>query len=108
MTSHDIETKAKAIFARNLLIESATCNDIQLNPLENIKITRNKITRNQIIAMLEKKVYLVFVKCKTMDKYGRVLADVYTPNNLDENHSLNNMMLNAKLAYEYHGGHKEA
>jgi len=103
MTSHDIETKAKAILARNLLIESATCNDIQLNPLENIKITRNKI-----IEMLEKKVYLVFLKCKTMDKYGRVLADVYAPNNLDENNSLNNMMLNAKLAYEYHGGHKEA
>lgn len=101
MTSNNIEKKTKAIIARNLLIKLATCDDIYLNTLENIHITRN-----QIIAMLEKKVYLVFLKCKNMDKYGRVLADVYTSDNIDNTKSLNSMILDANLAYEYHGGLK--
>ena len=96
MTSNNLETKTKAIDARNLLIKLATCEKDC-----NITSTTN---RNQIIAMLEKKVYLVFLKCKNMDKYGRVLADVYTAGDMST--SLNSMILDANLAYEYHGGLK--
>lgn len=105
ISSRDPVTKQKAIIARNLLIQFSTCNDIEV-PANLINILSTPSTRNQIISMLEKKVYLVFLKCKKMDKYGRVLADVYAAD--DMNTSLNSMILEANLAYEYYGGHKSS
>ncbi len=48
---------------------------------------------------------LVYLKCTKLGKYGRLLADVYkTPN--DEK-SLNQILIDEGLAYEYHGEGKK-
>lgn len=45
----------------------------------------------------------VYLKNVKTEKYGRILADVYTKNNLH----LNQFMIDNKLAVEYSGGTKE-
>lgn len=95
MTSHDQNQKEKAIIARNFVIKMAT--QIELD-------THSKYTRNGIIKLLNQKVYLVYIKCKTMDKYGRVLAELYSTDDLER--SINQKILNLDMAYEYHGGTK--
>lgn len=97
MTSSDIYIKKKAIIARNLLIKMATNSELELD-------INRKYTRNDIITLLNNKVNLVYLKCKTMDKYGRVLADIYSTDNLET--SINNRILSLNMAYEYHGGTK--
>jgi endonuclease YncB( thermonuclease family) len=99
ITSHITEEKDKAIIARNLTIKLLTCDDVILD-------NNTKYTRNNIISSLEKKVYLVYLKCKNMDKYGRVLADVFTQD--DFHTSVNSKLFNSHLAYEYHGGTKKS
>lgn len=95
MTSHDPNKKEHAIIARNFLIKLTT--NLELD-------TKRKYTRNDIIGLLNQKVYFVYIKCKTMDKYGRVLADLYTTDDLET--SINQKILNVNMAYEYHGGTK--
>jgi endonuclease YncB( thermonuclease family) len=49
---------------------------------------------------------IVHLRCKGMDKYGRVLATVYK--NAEDSQSLNTILLGAGLAYEYNGGARRA
>ena len=95
MTSHDADKKERAIIARNFLIKMAT--QLELD-------THRKYTRYDIIGLLNQKVYFVYIKCKRMDKYGRVLAELYSTDDLET--SINQKILNIDMAYEYHGGTK--
>jgi endonuclease YncB( thermonuclease family) len=95
MTSQDVKQKEHAIIARNLVIKLAT--NLELD-------TNRKYTRNDIIALLNQTVYFVYIKCKTMDKYGRVLAELYSTDDLET--SINQKILNLDMAYNYHGGTK--
>ena len=96
MTSQDPKQKEHAIMARNLVIKLTTQNELD---------TKRKYTRNDIIGLLNQKVYFVYIKCKTMDKYGRVLAELYSTDDLET--SINQKILNLDMAYIYHGGHKK-
>jgi endonuclease YncB( thermonuclease family) len=96
LTSQDAKQKEHAIIARNLVIKLAT--QIELD-------TKRKYTRNDIIALLNQTVYFVYIKCKTMDKYGRVLAELYSTDDLET--SINQKILNLDMAYNYHGGTKK-
>jgi endonuclease YncB( thermonuclease family) len=55
---------------------------------------------------LDKNVKLVF---KSLDKYGRHLCDVYAcKGGAAEEQSVSDLLLDSKLANEYHGGKKKA
>jgi endonuclease YncB( thermonuclease family) len=54
---------------------------------------------------LEEKVFLVYLKCRNYDKYGRLLCDVFC----ESNEGLKNLaeqLIFEKLAYRYDGGRK--
>ena len=97
--SHITDEKDKAILARNIVVKLLTYDEIILD-------FYSKYNRIDIINLLDKKVYLVYLKCKHMDKYGRVLADVYSMDDCYK--SVNNKLLESKLAYEYHGCTKKS
>lgn len=62
-------------------------------------------TAKQVIDHLDQSVTLVYLQCQKMDKYGRVLANVYhAPNGV----SLTSWLIDNKLGVQYFGGHKVA
>lgn len=91
--STDNYIKKKAIDAKNRIFEYIS--DYTLTKDLNIKeyLYQNYIT--------------VWLECKNFDKFGRVLADVFkTHNNECIGQPISQILLNEKLAYEYHGEHK--
>lgn len=48
---------------------------------------------------------LVYLKCGTFDKYGRLLGEMYV--NADDTQSVNQLMVANGYGYEYHGGTKK-
>ena len=48
---------------------------------------------------------LVYLKCGTFDKYGRLLGDMFI--NRDDTNSVNQLMIDKGYGYEYHGGTKK-
>ena len=99
MTSKDLSEKVRAIHARNRLVSILTGGQVDLDSLSST-------TRPSINAKLCEKVHLVFLECRGMDKYGRVLAALYHPDDLAGG-SANQRMLDEGLAKPYQGGTKE-
>jgi endonuclease YncB( thermonuclease family) len=97
MKSKDESQKEKAIQARNRLIELVTGGKIGK---EEIK------TRKDIVAILNSNIYTVNIECLEMDKYGRVLAKLYSET--DESTTFSDILINEGLAYKYYGGTKQA
>jgi endonuclease YncB( thermonuclease family) len=91
--SKNIENKNLAIKARNRLFELVT----------NINLYEN-ISRKDMRDQLNKKCYLIKLKCGKFDKYGRLLGHLYSINNSDL--SYNQILIKEKLAYYYDGGTK--
>jgi endonuclease YncB( thermonuclease family) len=53
---------------------------------------------------LSDNVYLVYIKCKDFDKYGRLLGDVYKTD--EDDISFSEILMEEKLAYFYDGKKK--
>lgn len=83
----------QAIQARNRVICLVTSEDIQ-----NIQ----SMSRKDIKALLNMNQYFVKIQCHHFDKYGRVLADVYTIDNPNE--TINQILLREHLAVEMMNG----
>ncbi len=71
-------------------------------------ITNNKLntyTNKEVGIFLDKKVYLVKIKCNKFDKYGRLLVHIYKYNTkkLDVINSFNHILIKQNLAYPYLG-----
>jgi len=67
------------------------------------------IKKDEVIKILEKNKKLVTVKALQMDKYGRVLVELYNADSDSETSlSFNDILVEKKLAVKYDGGHKEA
>jgi endonuclease YncB( thermonuclease family) len=62
------------------------------------------ITRTDIKRILNESVFLVYLECKDFDKYGRLLADVYTDKT--KTIMLSQHLLDKHLAYVYTGATK--
>lgn len=94
--SKNQDNKTLALQARLELLNLITQNTQQEY---NINITRTDIKR-----ILNESVFLVYLECKDFDKYGRLLADVYT----DKTKSimLSQYLLDKHLAYPYTGATK--
>jgi len=94
INSKDKNILEKAILARNTVAYLCSKDDSTIN-IQNKKEIRKYFNKNLV---------LVNITCKGFDKYGRVLADVYT---CDENSvNIGEYLLSNKLAYSYEGGKK--
>lgn len=64
---------------------------------KTIDVVDKKYIKNE----LNDNCYLCYIKCYDFDKYGRVLADIYS--NEKSNDSFSSILINEKLAYIYGG-----
>lgn len=92
MTSENAVNKALALKAKARLA----------NEICNFAIDENT-THFDIRQKLDKGVYIVQMNCSKLDKYGRLLADVYPK---ESNRSLSQILLDEHLAYQYSGKRK--
>ena len=76
--------------ARNRILQLATHNTVS-----------NYTNKKDIIQELDNHCYLLWIECLDFDKYGRLLANVYTHPN--KNICLSTTLLNEHLAYPYQG-----
>ena len=82
----------------------------EMRPSKKLE-NRDEIKKNAIISrdFLKSKVMnenqLVYIKCGDFDKYGRLLGTIYINENDDK--SINDLMIENKHGYEYHGGTKK-
>jgi endonuclease YncB( thermonuclease family) len=85
------------------------CEENKQKGLDAKKRIFNLIT-GKIIDVVDKKYiknelndncYICYIKCYDFDKYGRVLADIYS--NEKSNDSFSSILINEKLAYIYGG-----
>jgi endonuclease YncB( thermonuclease family) len=97
MKSKDTVNKTNAMLARNRLYELVTNSKLETK--------KTNYTRNEIRKLLNSNVYLCYIKIKSLDKYGRFLANMYSDDKSVE--SFSDTMLKEKLAYSYDGGTKQ-
>lgn len=83
------QEKDKAIISRNRLIELCT------NVATNLK------SRKEVQQFLSENIYLIWINAYKMDKYGRVLANVYK--SPEDTISFTKILIDEKLGYEYFG-----
>jgi endonuclease YncB( thermonuclease family) len=93
MKSKEEAEKNKALLARKLVLDTLCNSDVDLH-----------CSRAEVRDLLDKNVVCIWLECFEMEKYGRVLANVYKEKNGE---SVNHMLLQRGLAYEYFGGTKE-
>jgi endonuclease YncB( thermonuclease family) len=94
--SKNEKNKELACFARSRLLSLITGKDVSEMSVLN--------DRRKINNFLNKGMYFVWVECLDFDKYGRLLANIYTNENSSENFS--SILIKEKLAYEYKGDTK--
>ena len=68
--------------------------------IESAKISKEFL---KSLVMNEPK-QIVYIQCGKMDKYGRLLGTVYI--NHEDNISVNDLMIQNRMGYEYYGGTK--
>lgn len=87
------ENKRKAIQARNTVLS-------WVMPTASIQATE-AYAKKDIEEMLLKDIHLVYIRCDSFDKYGRLLADVYA--SPSDTTSFSDKLVELKLAYRYYG-----
>jgi endonuclease YncB( thermonuclease family) len=88
LKSKNQENKTLALQARSCLLKLVTGTDYPIT-----------CSRQEIKQILNKNVFLVYLNCLNFDKYGRLLAEIYT----DSDVSFSKHLLDNKLAYKYTG-----
>lgn len=94
------ENKERAVRARNRVLQYVGALLDQPSALDSA------LSRGQIITLLETRVCLVWLECGDMDKYGRVLANVYASPAADQTASFSERLIAEHFAYRYDGGTK--
>jgi endonuclease YncB( thermonuclease family) len=61
------------------------------------------LSKKEVQNILDKEIYIVYLECLDFDKYGRLLANVYTTISGNKNELLSEYLLKNKLAYVYTG-----
>ena len=88
--------KEKAYLARSCVLDYCNGKDVQIE---------RHAPRKHIQEYLDKNVTVIWLKCHELDKYGRVIVDVYKDSNYSE--TLTEYLLKRDLGYEYYGGTKK-
>lgn len=94
MKSKEAGNKELAMRARNRVLQVAC----------GLEEPPAVVKRKEVQKLLADQVVLLWVECMEMDKYGRVLCDVYVGGRGGVN--LAELLIAEKLAYAYHGGTK--
>ena len=91
--------KIAANYVKNRFLQLIVDNEIDLN---------KKYTKKEIRKILENNIRLVTIYCDKFDKYGRCLVKIFRheDESEDDSKSINNILLNEKLACKYEGGTK--
>lgn len=92
ITSKNEDIKKHAIKGRNRLIELMT----------NTKVPQNVVSDKHVIHYLAQDIYVVWIECFDMDKYGRILCKIYKCPDPNERH-IGDILIEEKLAYPYTG-----
>lgn len=95
MKSKKTEAKVLAIRARDRLINLVTGGKT------NISMTEKTETKKDITNILENDVFLVWLHCLELDKYGRTICNIYASPN--SNVSFSDILIEEHLAYVYEG-----
>ena len=94
--SKNENNKELAKNARNRMLSLITGKDVTETSTWN--------DRRKINNVLNKDVYLVWIECFDFDKYGRLLANLYSDENSVE--CFSKLLIKEKLGYEYKGNTK--
>ena len=86
------------------LAKNARSRLLSLITGKNLTETTTWNDRRKINNMLNKDIYIVWVECLNFDKYGRLLANVYSDENSTE--CFSQILIKEKLAYKYEGDTK--
>lgn len=86
--------KIAGLTSRNRLCEMITKKKFRIS---------NK--KGDITNYLQTDCFLVYIKTRGFDKYGRILADIYK--NKGDKKTLNQKLIDLNLAYKYDGGTKK-
>jgi endonuclease YncB( thermonuclease family) len=101
MTSKDNIVKDRAYAARNRLYQLITKDESKFDP---------KLSRKDLRAKLNSKIYMISILCGGFDKYGRLLAylfDVPTKGiHFNINETYNHILIKENYAYNYNGDTK--
>ncbi len=84
--------------SRNRLIQLCTDCELELE---------SKLTKTKIQKLINENKKLVKLKCYEFDKYGRLLADLYTIDDEENEENINKKLIKEGFAYEYDGGNKK-
>lgn len=93
--------------SRNRLIQ--LCTDCELE-------IQQELSKNKIQKLINDNKKIIKIKCEEFDKYGRLLASLYTDVDrysvnkeplLNELFNINHKLINEGFAYEYNGGTKK-
>lgn len=89
LKSKNQENKTLALQARSCLLKLVTGKDYPTT-----------LSRQEIKQILNENVFVVYLKCLDFDKYGRLLAEIYTTGS---HFCFSQHLLDNKLAYKYTG-----
>jgi endonuclease YncB( thermonuclease family) len=89
LKSKNQENKTLALQARSCLLKLVTGKDYSTT-----------LSRQEIKQILNENVFVVYLKCLDFDKYGRLLAEIYT---IGSHVCFSQHLLDNKLAYRYTG-----
>lgn len=98
MTSRTPEVKMMAEATRMRLVSLLTNENCDVATTEHL-------TRSQMIHLLQQQTHLVYIRCKMMDKYGRVLAEIARDEHLPH---AGLVLLREGLVRPYEGGTKDS
>jgi len=109
-----VDNKKKAYLARDRLLSLITNTVVPPDGLSSCShpdIANNlpplPKERKNIRDLLNKDVYLVNICITGTDKYGRLLGDLYSLDDIFKTISFSSVLLTEKLAYKYEGGTKK-
>ena len=97
MKAKSIDNKKKAYLARDRLISLIT----------NTIVPSDGLPRKNIRELLNRDVYLINICITGTDKYGRLLGNLYSLDDITKTRSFSSVLLAEKLAYAYDGGTKK-
>ena len=92
LKSKNEANKKLALQARSCLLKLITKNDYPIT-----------LTRSEIKQILNENIFIVYLECLDFDKYGRLLAEIYTIKNDTLDVSFSQHLLDNNLAYKYTG-----
>jgi endonuclease YncB( thermonuclease family) len=92
--------------AEIILAKKARQEFLKLILPNNLAFDNTEIKKEEICTELEKNRNLVTVKCLEFDKYGRLLVELFSTQDISNTKSFNSTLIDKNLSVTYDGGKK--